>query len=192
MEYNAVKKVSSGFIGAAYSVAVALLFFLLLRTIAVQITPPPPLETSPYPDVSTEELCKSEGGRWVKNNTAYPGEKPAPVLEDGRKLTVEPYCQGPLRFELERRAQEDKSRQTSLFVFAIGGSLAVAASALLRHMRVLPIGLILGGIVAFITAGVNLWQLSAAFVRLVTMVVLFALVLAAGWYAFREKENLKQ
>ena len=55
------------FISSAYSVALALLFVLLLRSIAVQITPSPPPQTEPYPDTSTKELCEAAGGRWLQS-----------------------------------------------------------------------------------------------------------------------------
>jgi hypothetical protein len=179
-----IKKVGGGFLGGAYAVAVGLLFLLMLRSIATQISPPPSPITEPYPEVSTEKSCTAAGGRWVLVPQDVAGKSAASVVP-GEK--IQPYCQGPLAFERARDIQSEKSTQVSLFVFAIGGALAVAASAFIRQIKVLPIGLVLGGIVSFFIAITQLWMLSAEVMRLVTVIVLFALVLAAGWYGFKEK-----
>lgn len=179
------KKWSGGFFGAAYAVAVGLLFLLVLRSIATQISPPPLPITEPYPDISSQEKCTEAGGRWQTVQQGY-NEKGVPPAVTSEKL--QPYCQGPLAFERQRDIQSEKSTQVSLFVFAIGGALAVAASALIRHVRVLPVGMILGGIVSFFISITQLWSLSAALTRLVTIIILFVVVLIAGWYGFKEKE----
>jgi len=181
-----IKKWGSGFLGGAYAVAVGLLFLLMLRSIATQIAPPPSPVTEPYPDISSQDKCTEAGGRWQTVQQGSFEKGPAPVAINEKP---QPYCQGPLAFERQRDIQSDKSTQVSLFVFAIGGALAVAASALLRHIKVIPAGLILGGIVSFFISITQLWSLSAALMRLVTIIVLFTVVLAAGWYGFREKEN---
>lgn len=172
-------------VSGAYAFAVGFLFVLVLRATAVQITPPPSLIDKPYPDVSTRELCEAEGGAWIEQGgrqvkNAH-GPIAAPVQES---VELIPYCQGPLAFERERQQQEEASMQTSLFVFSIGGAAAVVLSVLNRDMRVLPIGLILGGIFAFFVAGVQLWQLVPGIGRMITMIVLFVIVVGAGWYAF--------
>lgn len=180
----------SRFVSGAYSVALALLFILLLRSLAVQITPPPLPMSEPYPDVSTEANCTEAGGRWVKvsNQRGDVMTKPVPVvLEEPADYSV---CQGPLAFERERTAQEEQSRQTSLFVFAIGGALAVAAGVLWRTMPVMPAGFMLGGIAAFFVAGTQLWLLVPGLGRLITIAVLFVFLLGVGWYAFREQRSV--
>lgn len=174
------------FLSGAYSVALALLFILLLRSIAVQITPPPLPFNEPYPNVSSPDQCEAEGGRWIEatRDGSAPGRPVPATIEE--ETAIEPgFCQGPLRFERERQLQEEKSRQTSLFVFAIGGTLAVAASVLVRTVRVLPAGFVLGGIMAFFVAGTHLWLLVPGLGRLITIAVLFVFLLGIGWYAFR-------
>lgn len=181
------KRWGMNFINGAYAVAVALLFVLLLRTIAVQITPPPDRLTEAYPDVSTQALCQEQGGRWIENSQTVKEGRPvaAPIAgDDGQG-----YCQGPLEFERQRQAQEEDSRQTSLFVFAIGGALAVAASLLMKDMRGLPAGFMLGGIFSFFVAGTQLWLLSPGIGRLITMVLVFVFVVGVGWYVFREQDK---
>lgn len=175
------------FISGAYSVAIALLFILLLRTISVQITPPPGPITEPYPDTSTEVLCEEAGGTWSQGD---PARGTRPVIEPAGKET-EGYCQGPLAFEREREVQSQDSRQTALFVYAIGGAIAVTASVLMTNVRVLPAGFILGGILAFFWAGTQLWQLVPGLGRLITMTVLFAFLVGVGWYAFADGKKKK-
>lgn len=174
------------FISGAYSVAIALLFILLLRTITVQITPPPQPLTEPYPDTSTEELCEEAGGTWTEGGTARNARPIEPVREEPTA-----YCQGPLAFEREREAQAEKSRQTAMFVYAIGGAIAVTTSVLMTNVRVLPAGFILGGIFAFFWAGTQLWQLVPGIGRLITMAVLFAFLVGVGWYVFADDKKKK-
>lgn len=184
MEQNKLKSV--GFLGGAYAVAIALLFLLVLRSIAVQISPEPTILDEPYPDVSTEEKCNKEGGRWmiapVQKYETFERQSPAVVNEK-----IQALCQGPLRFERERQAQEQKSMQMSIFVFVIGGAIAVLASQFVKSIKVLAAGFVLGGIVSFFFAGVQLWSMSAALGRLVTIIVLFIVVSVIGYFAFRDK-----
>lgn len=172
------------FVKGAFFVALALLLVLVLRSIAVQITPPPAPLTEPYPDVSTEELCADAGGRWVESSAAARGGEPVPVrVPEGE---FQPYCQGPLAFERERMAQDEASKQTSLFVFAVGGALAVAGSLLVSQLRAVAPGLMLGGVVSFIIAGFHVWTLAPGIGRLITIVVVFAVLVGVGMRVFRE------
>lgn len=175
--------------GGAYAVAVALLFILLLRTISVQITPPPPTLNEPYPDVSTPELCEEAGGTWFKATQKSDLSQPPRAVQLDEAATG--YCQGPLAFEREREIQADKSRQTQMFVYAIGGAIAVAASVLIKNVKVLPAGFILGGIFAFFWAGTQLWQLVPGWGKLITITLLFVFLLAVGWYAFQDRSGKK-
>ncbi len=188
MNKNTSKNLAGGFIKGAYSVALAFLFVLLLRSIAVQITPPPEQQLGPYPDVNTQESCEEAGGRWVKNAQVLRGEQGAPIpiktVEGESNI-----CQGPLKFEQERRAQTEKSRQTSLFVFLIGGAIAVASSAFLNKSKVLASGFILGGIFSFFVAATQLWMLSPGLGRVITIGILFLVLTGVGLYVFRDKDK---
>lgn len=172
------------FVTGTFAVALALLFVLVLRSIAVQITPPPKPLTEPYPDTSTQELCEAAGGRWIE--TAAMKDKLQPVPRDS---TVDraPYCQGPLRFEREREQQAEASQQTSLFVFAIGGALAVTSSLLVKQLKPVSPGLMLGGIVSFFIAGIHIWMLTPGVGRLTTIIAIFIILLGVGLYALRER-----
>jgi len=99
----------------------------------------------------------------------------------------QPYCQGPLTFEREEEAKTEGNRQTSLFVFAVGGALAIAASLLIKQLRPVAPGLMIGGIVAFFIAGVHVWMLAPGIGRLITIVVIFLILMGIGMYVFREK-----
>ncbi|MGH7929683.1 MAG: hypothetical protein ACREQV_18020 [Candidatus Binatia bacterium] len=179
-----MKRWTINFVTGAFAVALALLYVLVLRSIAVQIVSPPEALMEPYPDTSTEELCQAAGGRWVTRGAAPGGHESAPVDEDSP-----PYCQGPLAFEREREAQAEKSRQISLFVFAIGGGVAVAASLMVSLLRPVAPGLMLGGIAAFFIAGVHIWTLAPGLGRLVTIVVIFVALVSIGLYALREEHT---
>jgi hypothetical protein len=185
---SVVKKWSLTFVSGAFAIALAMLYVLVLRSIAVQLEPPPKPVDEPYPDVSTEEKCEVAGGRWVmcpEGREEFEGEaRPVPVAGD-----AEAYCQGPLKFEREREAMGEDSRQMSLFVFAIGGALAVAASLLVRQLQPVAPGLMIGGIVAFFVAGVHVWMLAPGMGRLVTIVVIFIVLMGIGIYVFREKKD---
>lgn len=185
---NAAKTLAGGFIRGAYSVALAFLFVLLLRSIAVQITPEPKATEGPYPDVSTPELCEKAGGRWIKNTQVLRGERGAPIPIKGTE-NESSICQGPLKFEQERSAQREKSRQTSLFVFLIGGAIAVASSAFLNKSKVLAGGFILGGIFSFFVAATQLWMLAPGLGRVITIGVLFLVLIGVGLYVFRDKDK---
>lgn len=178
-----VRRWTLNFVSGAFAIALALLYVLVLRSIAVQIAPPPGPLREPYPDVSTEEQCTTAGGRWVEQSgrAVAPREAaPAPIPEKPQS-----HCQGPLAFELGRDAQEDRSRQASLFVFALGGGIAVAASLLVSVLQPVAPGLMLGGIVAFFIAGVHIWTLAPGIGRLVTIVAIFLVLLGVGMYALR-------
>jgi hypothetical protein len=178
------KRIGTNFVRGAFSVALALLMVLLLRGIAVQITPPPAPNMEPYPDVSSEEKCDAEGGRWIlQPDQIGDGTRPVAVSEK-----LQPYCQGPLQFERERQQQDEASRQTSLFVFALGGALAVVAGLLVVQLKPVTPGLLLGGIVSFFIAGVHIWTLAPGLGRLVTIVLIFLALLGAGVFAFRENK----
>lgn len=172
------------FVSGAFAIALALLFVLVLRSIAVQITPPPSPQMEAYPDISTQERCDEEGGRWINrtDETAKPVAARPISIE-----AVQPYCQGPLAFERERDLQAEKSQQTSLFVFAIGGALAVAASLLERRLQPVAPGLMIGGIVSFFIAGIHIWTLTPGLGRLITIVVIFLFLIGIGLHVFREK-----
>jgi hypothetical protein len=179
-DQSLVRRWGSNLIGGLFAIALALLFVLVLRSVAVQITPPPQYLEEPYPDVGTPERCEAEGGRWI----TQPQEQFAAMPPGERFLA---YCQGPLKFERERMMQEERSRQTSLFVFAVGGALAVVVGLLIRTRQAVAPGLLLAGIASFFIAGVHVWQMSAGLARLITIVLIFLILLGVGLYVFRER-----
>lgn len=174
----------SSFMSGAFGAALALLLVLVLRSIAVQITPPPEPMREPYPDVSTPQQCEAAGGTWI-DNPPIDSTVPRAVTPD-EKLTG--FCQGPLAFERTRLQQEEDSRETSLFVFAIGGTIAVAVGLFLRTIRGVAPGLVLGGIVSFFIATVHVWQMAPGMGRLLTIIALFIILTGIGVYIFREKK----
>ena len=182
---DVLRRGGMGFVKGAFFVALALLLVLVLRSVAVQITPPPTPIDEPYPDVSTEEACDEAGGRWIENPAAVKGGEPVPVRVPEGEL--QPYCQGPLAFERERLAQAEASQQTSLFVFAVGGALAVAGSLLMSQLKPVAPGLMLGGVVSFIIAGFHVWTLAPGIGRLLTIVGVFVVLVIVGMRVFREQ-----
>jgi hypothetical protein len=181
-----VRRWTLNFITITFAIALALLYVLVLRSIAVQITPPPGVLTEPYPDVSTQELCEEAGGRWVEQ----------PVTSDTTPRAVEPStgkviptCQGPLRIDREREQQQEDSQQTMLFVFAIGGAVVVAASLMVDMLKPVAPGLMLGGIVSFFNAGIQIWVLAPGWGRLVTIVAIFLILVGIGLYTLRREED---
>lgn len=175
------------FVTTTFAIALALLYVLVLRSISVQIAPPPGVMNEPYPDTSTEELCGEAGGRWVENT---PG-KTAPVrsVEPFPVQENQPFCQGPLRIDREREMQQEKSQQTMLFVFAIGGAIVVAASLLVDKLKPVAPGLMLGGIVSFFIAGIQIWVLAPGWGRLATIVIIFLVLVGVGLYTLRKEED---
>lgn len=173
-----------GFVSWAFSIALGLLFVLVLRALSAQISPPPEFLDEPYPDISTQEKCESEGGRWVEQSSEVKGTSPRPVGEE-----LAPYCQGPLAFERERTLRQEESQQTSLFIFAIGGALAVAGALMVAVLHPIAPGLMLGGIVAFLFAGFYVWTLAPGIGRLLTIVAVFAVLVAVGMRVFRDQEK---
>ncbi|MDP3997741.1 MAG: hypothetical protein U1C49_02710 [Candidatus Andersenbacteria bacterium] len=173
------------FVTGAFAIALALLYVLVLRSIAIQITPPPQPLLEAYPDTSTRESCQAAGGRWVPETSA----KNAPQrLDENSPAVPSAYCQGPLTIDRQREAQTESSRQTTLFVFAIGGALAVTASLLLKQLKPVAPGLMIGGIVAFFVAGTQIWMMSPGWGRLVTIIAIFVILIGVGLYAFREQD----
>lgn len=183
-----VRRWTLNFITITFAIALALLYVLVLRSLAVQIAPPPQALTEPYPDVSSEERCEAEGGRWIDNAPGKPvpaarGPVTAPIIEN------QSYCQGPLAFEREREAQSERSQQMMLFVFAIGGGLVVAASLLVPLLKPVAPGLMLGGIVSFFIAGIQIWILAPGWGRLATIVIIFLVLVGIGLYTLRREEQ---
>lgn len=176
------------FVTVAFAVALALLFVLVLRSVSAQIAPPPGSLNEPYPDISTQELCEKEGGRWVENqNVKAPLDTRTPaVVSDGETVS---YCQGPIRLDREREMQTENNQQISLFVFAIGGAIAVAVSLLVRALKAVAPGLMLGGIAAFFAAGFYVWVLAPGIGRLVTIVVIFLVLIGIGIYTLRDEQT---
>lgn len=188
-ESKHTKKFSGGALLEEYiPIALTFLFILLLRSIAVQITPPPERQLGLYPNISTSELCEEAGGRWIKNAQLLRGERVAPipikVIEGETSI-----CQGPLKFEQERSTREENNRQTSLFVFLIGGAIAAASSAFLNKSKILASGFILGGIFSFFVAATQLRMLSPGLGRVTTINALFLVLTGVGLYAFRDKDK---
>jgi hypothetical protein len=180
-----VRQWGGSFVHGGFAVALALLMVLLLRGIAVQISPVPELRLEPYPDVSTQELCEEAGGRWIESGSPM-GRASVPVRPE--KEDFQPYCQGPLQFEREQEAQLEENRQTSLFVFAVGGALAIIGGLLVVQLRVVAPGLLLGAIVSFFIATVHVWTLAPGLGRLVLIGIIFAALIGVGMYVFREKK----
>lgn len=176
-----VRQVGASFISGAFAVALALLMVLVLRSISVQITPPPGPITEIYPDTSTKELCQKAGGRWIPDSVGR-------SVENG-PAAKGPYCQGPLAFERERQAQEERSQQTSLFVFAVGGAIAAALSLLAKILKPIAPGLMIGAIVSFFIAGTQIWMMSPGLGRLITIVVIFLILAGIGVYMFGENQH---
>lgn len=175
------------FVTTTFAIALALLYVLVLRSISVQIAPPPGVMNEPYPDTSTQELCEEAGGRWVERG----GEKFAPARST-EPIPVDqsqPFCQGPLRIDREREMQQEKSQQMMLFVFAIGGAIVVAGSLLVDKLKPVAPGLMLGGIVSFFIAGVQIWVLAPGWGRLATIVVIFLVLVGVGLYTLRREED---
>lgn len=178
------KRWALNFVSGAFAIALALLFVLVLRSIAVQIAPPPTPLNAAYPDTSTQALCEEEGGRWI-NRTAEISK--SGIVRPINDESFQSYCQGPLAFERERDMQSEHSQQTSLFVFAIGGAIAVAASLLEKRLQPVAPGLMIGGIVSFFISGIHIWTLTPGLGRLITIVVIFLILVGVGLYVFREK-----
>lgn len=171
------------FVATAFSIALGLLYVLVLRGIAVQIAPPPKVMSEPYPDVSSQEKCAQEGGRWIQSQKQLTnGTTPGPDK-------IESYCQGPLRFERQREQASEKNQQISLFVFAIGGGVVIALCLLIPVLHPIAPGLMLGGIVAFFISGVHIWMLSPGLGRLITIIIIFLVLVVIGLYVFREKDK---
>lgn len=182
-----VRVVAKGFIAWTFAIALGLLFFLVLHVIAAQITPPPVFLNEAYPDISTQELCEAEGGRWVEASSRVKNPSTAqPIAE-----TDTSYCQGPLQFEREQTLQREKNQQTALFVFAIGGATAVAGALLIVVLHPVAPGLMLGGIAAFLRAGFHVWTLEPGIGRLLTIVAVFAVLVVIGMKVFGEDSHSK-
>lgn len=181
-------KVGSSFLSWAFAFALALLSVLLLRSIAVQITPPPAPVDEARPNVSTPEACEEAGGTWQETPVGEEGARtaPAPVAQ---KTVYQGYCEGPLEVDRERTKQEEASRQTSLFVFAVGGTLYIVASLLAHTARGVSGGLMLGGIASFFVAGTNLWLLAPGLGRVITLAILFLILIGVGWKFFEGREK---
>lgn len=184
MSVSRSKIIVRGFVAWAFSIALGLLFVLVLRALSAQISPPPEPSSEPYPDVSTQALCETEGGRWIENPSQIKNGASRPVVEDAA-----PYCQGPIAFERAQTLQREQSQQTSLFVFAIGGALAISGALLLPALRAVAPGLMLGGIVAFLIAGFYVWTLAPGIGRLLTIVAVFVVLAAVGMHVFRDQEK---
>ncbi len=187
---ESVKRVGLSFINGAFAVALALLFVLLLRTIAIQIAAPAKPADSPYPDTSTEEKCKNAGGAWVPVQEAKGGYA-APVAED-RTTAPQYFCQGPLAFERERDLKDEKSRQATLFVFAVGGAIAAGFGLFLKKVKALAPGMLLGSIVSFFVAVVSVWQMAPGLGQLAVIAVLFVALAVFAYVIFREKPQQPQ
>ncbi|MEK7557561.1 MAG: hypothetical protein AAB538_06270 [Patescibacteria group bacterium] len=183
------------FVTTTFAIALALLYVLVLRSISVQIAPPPGPLSEPYPDTSTQELCEEAGGRWISPVRDPVSERPAVPPDAGlvsngvETRSPTPYCQSPLAFEREREMQQEKSQQTMLFVFAIGGAIVVAASLLVDLLKPVAPGLMLGGIVSFFIAGIQIWVLAPGWGRLVTIVAIFLILVGVGLYTLRKEED---
>lgn len=172
-----VRRWTLNFITITFAIALALLYILVLRSISVQISPPPGVMTEPYPDTSTQALCEGAGGRWIERGA---GKAVPQAVEAVPTEASQPICQGPLQIDREREAQQEKSQHTMLFVFAIGGAIVVAASLLVDLFKPVAPGLMLGGIVAFFIAGIQIWVLAPGWGRLVTIVIIFLILVAIG------------
>lgn len=189
MELSTFARAGGWFIRALFSLGVAILFMLLLRTISVQIEPPPdPRMPLSYPLVDTKERCDDAGGTWVEGGAVKGSVRPAPVV------AVAPgeapaYCQGPLRFERERQAQEDKADRVAFFVYVIGGTVALVGGLLLVRMTPIAPGFLFGGVIALLFSAGKLWAFGGNVVRLITVLVLLVLVVGAGAIFFREKKQ---
>ena len=181
-----VRRWTLNFVTTTFAIALALLYILVLRSISVQISPAPSYINEPYPDTSSQEKCEEAGGRWIESGTPA---KPVPAGIETRSDIPSPYCQGPLRIDREREAQQEKSQQTALFVYAIGGALVVAASLLVDKLKPIAPGLMLGGIVAFFFAGFNIWVLAPGWGRLITIVVIFLILVCIGLYTLKHEED---
>lgn len=178
---STAKRWTLTFVSGAFAIALALLFTLVLRSIAVQIAPPPDTRNEPYPDVTTQERCTAAGGQWQTEGIVTTGPDTKPITTENRQ-----YCQGPLAFERQQQLQAEDSQQTSLFVFAIGGGIAVVLSLLVNYLRPVAPGLMIGGIVSFFIAGIHIWTLSPGIGRLVTIVIIFAVLVGVGLYTLRD------
>lgn len=175
------------FVSGAFAVALALLYVLVLRSLAAQISPPPGPLMEAYPDISTQALCDKEGGRWIESSQEVTSGSPRAVPVDEKSF--QSYCQGPLAFERARDAQSEKNSQTSLFVFMIGGALAVVLSLLVDKIKPIAPGLMIGGIAAFLFAAGYVWTLAPGIGKLVTVVVAFGVLVGVGLYVFREHDK---
>lgn len=67
----------------------------------------------------------------------------------------------------------------------------VAASLLVRALKAVAPGLMLGGIAAFFAAGFYMWVLAPGIGRLVTIVVIFLLLIGIGVYTLRDEQGTK-
>lgn len=176
------------FVRGVFSLGIAILFILLLRAISTQIQPPPdPRFPLSYPVTNTKERCEVEGGTWVEGEPVRGSIRPAPIAPEGQ--APQAFCQGPLRFEVERQEQQRKADRVEFFVYVIGGTLALVGGVPLVRMTPIAPGFLLGGVIALLFGARQLWEFGGNLARLVTVIVLLVLAVVAGGYFFRDKKN---
>lgn len=169
-----------------FSVGIAVLFLLLLQAVTTQIAPAP-TGFFDYPVVNTRERCEAEGGTWEMSGSFV--NKAAPRVAPVAAEAPQPYCQGPLRVERERQAQQERADRVAFFVFVIGGGIALVSG--LPLLRVTPVspGFLIAGVIGIIIGGTKLWMFAGNLARLATVIVLLIVVTIAGAFFFRDHDE---
>lgn len=185
--FRSALRFSGGWIvRALFNLGLGVLYLLLLWSISTQIAPGPDPRFD-YPLVNTQERCEAEGGTWATDGVPVKGgPQIAPVIQGERP---QPFCQGPLRVEKEREAQQREADRVSFFVFLIGGTLALVGSIPLMKMTPVAPAFLIAGVIGLLISTGKLWQFAGSLARLLTVLALLIVVAGAGSYFFREQKK---
>lgn len=121
-----------------YAIAIALLFVVILVSIAGQMSPAPSGDSPfSYGLPQSQKLCEEQGAVWI-NDAAVEGVEPGTTG----------YCSGPSRLEKEWNAKTDAHNRTVRTSFVVGSVGALFAGLVFLSHRTMAASLLLSAILS--------------------------------------------
>ncbi|MEX0935123.1 MAG: hypothetical protein WDZ70_02260 [Candidatus Paceibacterota bacterium] len=132
----------------------------------------------PTKDISTEEMCTDEGGKWTAS-----GEYPRPVVLEGERSG---YCDTSFYCREAYEDARDVHSRNAFIALLLLGVASLLLGILLSIPAVVSLGLSYGGALSLVIASMRYWGSADDIIRLLILAIALAILIFVGIRKFSD------